>query len=306
MKLHIHPEVEKAMRTGRPVLALESTLITHGLPKPENAEVGRWLEQAARDLGAIPATIALMKGVPTIGLDTASLNQLAAMESPRKCSLRDLPIAMARREYGGTTVASTMFLAHAAGIEVFSTGGIGGVHRGHSFDVSNDLTALGSIPITVVCAGAKSILDLPLTLEVLETHGVTIVGFQTNEFPAFYTRTSGLPVDVRCESPEEIAGIIRQRDAAGLKQAVLVVNPVPEPDAMPAEDAERAISRALQEAEQGGISGKAVTPFLLQRVSELTDARSKKANLSLLHNNVQLGARISAALRAMPSRSVSS
>jgi len=303
MKLHIHPEVDDALRQKKPVLALESTLITHGLPKPENAEVGRWLEQAARESGATPATIALMKGVPYIGLDATELDLLAGLDAPRKCSLRDLPIAMARSEYGGTTVASTMFLARAAGIEVFSTGGIGGVHRGHPFDVSADLTALGSIPITVVCAGAKSILDLPLTLEVLETQGVTIVGYQTDEFPAFYTRASGLPVDVRCESPEEIAKIIRQRDAAGLKSAVLVVNPVPEADAMPAAEAEQAIQRALQEAEQAGVSGKKVTPFLLQRVSELTNALSKKANLSLLHNNVQLGAKISAALRKTPSSS---
>jgi pseudouridine-5'-phosphate glycosidase len=292
MKLRIRQDIQAALRDRHSVVALESTLITHGLPHPENARVGYWLEAEAAAAGAVPATIALWKGQAVVGLGDGELDELASLPSPRKCSLRDLPIAMARGETGGTTVAATMYLARAAGISVFATGGIGGVHRGHPFDVSADLTALGSIPMTVVCAGAKAILDLPLTLEVLETQGVTIVGYRTSEFPAFYGRRSGLPVDVSCDTPDEIAAIIRQRDEAGLRQAILVVNPVPEADALPDDEAEAAIRQALAEAEAAGVSGKAVTPFLLARVSALTETRSMKANLSLLQNNVRLAAAI--------------
>lgn len=296
MELVFSREAARAREIGAPILALESTLITHGLPRPDNALAGRRLEAVAREAGVTPATIALLGGNAQIGLTDELLDFLAGLESARKCSLRDLPVAMARRESGGTTVAATMQLAHAAGIKVFSTGGIGGVHRGHPFDVSADLTALGTIPITVVCAGAKAILDLPLTLEVLETQGVTVVGYQTGEFPAFYSRTSGLPVDVRCDTPAEIAAIVRARDAAGLRSAILVVNPVPEADAMPADVAGRAIDQALAEADAQGVSGKAVTPFLLAKVSALTEARSMKANLALLENNVRLGAAIAVEL----------
>ncbi len=296
MKFTLHPEVEKALSEGRPVVALESTLITHGLPRPENVRVGRLLEQTVREAGAIPATIAIIDGIPHVGINDATLERLAASTSARKCSMRDLPIALARGENGGTTVATTMFIAFAAGIKVFATGGIGGVHRGHPFDVSNDLHALGAIPIAVVCAGAKSILDLPLTLEVLETQGVPVVGFQTDTFPAFYTRSSGLPIDTRCETADDIAAIIRQRDALGLKQAVLVANPVPDADALPQAMADAAIEQALAEADAQGVKGKAVTPFLLARVSELTEAKSKSANLALLVNNARLGAAIAKAL----------
>jgi len=296
MNLSIMAEVRTALKNHNPVVALESTLITHGLPKPENARVGKWLEKICRENEAVPATIAILDGMPHVGIDDSALQRLADMSSPRKCSLRDLPIAMARGECGGTTVAATMFLAHQAGIRVFATGGIGGVHRGHPFDVSNDLTALGSIPMVVVCAGAKAILDLPLTLEVLETNGVTVVGFQTDELPAFYYRKTGYPVDIRCDRAEEIADIAKSRDAAGLKQAILVVNPIPIEDAMDADEAEKAINTALNEAETAGISGKKVTPFLLEKVSALTDARSMKANLSLLANNVRLSAAIARSL----------
>jgi len=299
MNLTIMDEVRAALKNNQPVVALESTLITHGLPQPENARVGKWLENVCRESGAIPATMAILDGMAHVGIDDASLKRLATMTSPRKCSLRDIPIAMARGESGGTTVAATMFLAHQAGIRVFATGGIGGVHRGHPFDVSNDLTALGSIPMVVVCAGAKAILDLPLTLEVLETNGVTVVGYQTDELPAFYYQKTGYPVDVRCDCAEEIAKIAMSRDEAGLKQAILVVNPVPAADAMNADDAEKAIYTALKEAEAAGISGKKVTPFLLDKVSALTDARSMKANLSLLSNNVRLAAAISCSLSSL-------
>jgi pseudouridine-5'-phosphate glycosidase len=296
MKYYIDPDVEAALSEGKPVVALESTLITHGLPRPENARVGRLLEQVAREAGAIPATIALVKGRVCVGLSSEQLDELAARTDVRKCSMRDLPIAMARGENGGTTVASTMFIAHAAGIQVFATGGIGGVHRGHPFDVSNDLHALGTIPVTVVCAGAKSILDLPLTLEVLETRGVPVLGYQTDTFPAFYTRSSGLPIDVRCESAAELAAIIRHRTNLGMTQGILVANPVPDADSLPGDIAETAIIQALDEAEKQGVSGKAVTPFLLARVSELTESLSKSANLALLANNVRLGAAIARAL----------
>lgn len=285
-------EVGRARLAGDPILALESTLITHGLPRPDNALAGRRLEHIAREAGVAPATIAIMEGVPHVGLADEELEALAGLSDVRKCSLRDLPVVMARRESGGTTVAATMHLAHAARVPVFSTGGIGGVHRGHPFDVSADLTALGSIPMTVVCAGAKAILDLPLTLEVLETQGVTVVGYQTDEFPAFYYRQSGLPVDVCCDTPGDIAQIIHARDAAKLRSAILVVHPVPESEAMPRDEAEEAIARALAEADQAGVSGKAVTPFLLAKVSALTSARSMHANLALLENNVRLGAAI--------------
>lgn len=296
MKLIYHPDVEHALKAGRPVVALESTLITHGLPRPDNARVGRLLEQTVREAGAVPATIAILDGVPHIGLDGEQLDRLAGTDGVRKCSQRDLPIALARGEHGGTTVATTMYFARAAGIAVFATGGIGGVHRGHPFDVSNDLEALGTIPVAVVCAGAKSILDLPLTLEVLETRGVPVVGFRTDTFPAFYTRSSGLPIDARCETAVEIAAIIRQRNQLGLTQAVLVANPVPEAEALPASLAEAAIAQALADAEAQGIKGKAVTPFLLARVSALTEAKSKSANLALLVNNARLGAQIAKAL----------
>ncbi len=298
MKYDIHPEVEVALREGKPVVALESTLITHGLPRPENARVGRLLEQTARDAGAVPATIAVINGRICVGLTAVQLDELAARQDVRKCSMRDLPIAMARGESGGTTVAATMLIACTAGIQVFATGGIGGVHRGHPFDVSNDLEALGTIPIAVVCAGAKSILDLPLTLEVLESHGVPVLGYQTDTFPAFYTRSSGLPIDARCETAADIAAVIRQRNDLGMKQGILVANPIPCEDALSEDVAESAIRTALDEAENQGISGKAVTPFLLARVSELTEARSKTANLALLINNVRVAASIAAELHS--------
>jgi pseudouridine-5'-phosphate glycosidase len=296
MNLNILPEVAEALAGGRAVVALESTLITHGLPRPENARVARRLEQVVREAGAVPATIAVLDGVPCIGLAAAALDRLAACTGARKCSLRDLPVALAGREIGGTTVAATMFFARAAGIPVFATGGIGGVHRGHPFDVSNDLEALGTIPVAVVCAGAKSILDLPLTLEILETRGVAVIGYQTDSFPAFYTRDSGLPVDARCDRAEDIAAIIRHRDALHLPQAVLVTQPVPEADELSRAVADAAITEALAEAEAQGLQGKAITPFLLARVSALTGEKSKRANLALLENNARLGAEIAVAL----------
>jgi pseudouridine-5'-phosphate glycosidase len=292
----VHPDVQSALDAGRPVVALESTLITHGLPRPQNLEVALALETAVREAGAVPATIALLAGEISVGLTGEQLRYLAEAEGVRKCSRRDLPIAVGLGQDGATTVAGTMLVAHMAGIRVFATGGIGGVHRGHPFDVSADLTELGRTPVVVVCAGAKAILDLPLTLEVLETRGVPVIGYGTDQFPAFYTRSSGLPVDVRCDTPQAVAAIARARDALGLPGGMLVAVPVPAEAELPAADAERAIARALAEAEARGIQGKAVTPFLLDRVSELTGAASLRANVALLLNNARVASLIAAAL----------
>lgn len=292
MNLHFNAEVKGAREAGRPIVALESTLITHGLPQPVNLETARHLEHIVREAGATPATIALLHGEIHVGLEPLQLEELARATGVRKCSRRDLPIAIARRENGATTVAATMLIAHAAGIRVFATGGIGGVHRGHPFDVSADLEELGRTPITVVCAGAKAILDLPLTLEALETRGVCVVGYGTDTFPAFYSRSSGLPVDVRCDSAEDVAALVQARDSLKLSAGILVGAPIPREHEVPAKEAEVAISDALRAAEKAGVRGKEVTPFLLARVSALTENRSQAANLALLENNTRIATAI--------------
>ncbi len=296
----LSPEVASALREGRPVVALESTLITHGLPYPTNVETALAMEAAIRAEDAVPATIAVLKGQIRVGLDAATIEHLAGLsqQNVRKCSRRDLPIAVGLGTDGATTVAGTMIVAHMAGIDVFSTGGIGGVHRGHPFDVSADLIELGRTPITVVCSGAKSILDLPLTLEVLETQGVPVIGFQTDSLPAFYTRSSGLPVDVRVETPEAVAIIVEARRNLELAQGILVTVPVPEADALEDDEAEAAIAEATRRAEAAGVTGKDVTPFVLGQVLELTGGRSRQANVALLINNARVGAQIAAALSA--------
>jgi pseudouridine-5'-phosphate glycosidase len=294
--LIFHPEVQAALEAGRPVVALESTLITHGLPRPKNQEVARALEATVRETGAIPATIAILGGQITVGLTQEQLSYLSLAPNVRKCSRRDLPIVVGRGEDGATTVAGTMMVAQMAGIQVFATGGIGGVHRNLPFDVSADLLELGRTRVTVVCSGAKAILDLPLTLEVLETQGVPLVGYRTEEFPAFYTRSSSLPVDVRCDTPEEVAALVRARDKLGLQVGTLVTVPIPSEQELPAAEAEDAIGRAITEAEAQGITGKEVTPFLLARVSELTGEASLRANVSLLLNNARVASAIAVAL----------
>lgn len=300
MKEHIQlsEEVAAALRGGRPVVALESTVITHGLPWPANAETALAMEAAVREGGAVPATIAVLAGRITVGLSRAQIEQLAQRPagSVRKCSRRDLPIAVARGEDAATTVAGTMIVAHAAGIDVFATGGIGGVHRGAPCDVSADLLELGRTPVAVVCAGAKSILDLPLTMEVLETQGVPVVGLGTDTLPAFYTRSSGLPVDVRVETTREAAAIVAAGQRLGAQHGVLITVPVPAEDELPGERAEAAIAQATAEAEAQGIHGKRVTPFLLKRVAELTGGASRQANTSLLVNNARTAARMAAEL----------
>lgn len=278
------------------MVALESTLITHGLPRPKNLEVARAMEATIRESGAVPATVAILSGQITVGLTDDQLAYLAESDNVRKCSRRDLPIVLGRGGDGATTVAGTMMVAHRAGIQIFATGGIGGVHRGHPFDVSADLLELGRTPVTVVCAGAKAILDLPLTLEILETQGVPVLGYGTEEFPAFYTRSSGLPVDIRCDTPEEVAEIIRARDTLDLPGGTLVTVPIPADSELPADEAELAIASALAEAEEQGIQGKGVTPFLLARVSELTGQASLRANVALLLNNACVASAIAVAL----------
>ena len=302
--LHVSPEVADALRAGRAVVALESTLITHGLPHPENVETALAMEAAVRASGAVPATIAVLGGKITVGLSLADIERLASKPagSVRKCSRRDLPIAIARGEDGATTVAGTMIVAHLAGIRVFATGGIGGVHRGAPFDVSADLLELGRTPVAVVCSGAKSILDLPLTLEVLETQGVPVIGLGTDTLPAFYARSSGLPIDVRVESPAEAAQIIAAAQRLGAEHGLLVTVPVPEKDALPPEEIEAAIRHATDEALAKKIHGKAVTPFVLARVAELTGGASRRANIALLINNARVAGQIAVALTDIDGR----
>ena len=305
--LKIAPAVQAALDEGRAVVALESTLITHGLPYPANVETALAMEAAVRDAGATPATIAILKGQITVGLTSHEVEMLGQATNVRKCSRRDLPLAVGLGEDGATTVAGTMIVAHMAGIRVFATGGIGGVHRGHPFDVSADLIELGRTPVAVVCSGAKSILDLPLTLEVLETQGVPVVGIGTETLPAFYSRSSGLPIDARVETPEQAAAIIDAADRLGAKHGILFTVPVPEQHELPQISAEAAIQQATEEAEAQRIQGKALTPYVLARVAELTGGESRSANTTLLINNARVAGKIARALtsadRPAPTRS---
>jgi pseudouridine-5'-phosphate glycosidase len=294
--LHIAARVKQAIATNAPVVALESALITHGFAPPANLDIASRMEAVMRAEGALPATVAVLDGDARVGLSDAELGALACDRAARKVSLRDLPLVTSQGANGGTTVAATMYLAHRAGIRVFATGGIGGVHRRHPEDVSADLVALASIPIVVVCAGAKAILDLPRTLEYLETHGVPVIGYGTDEFPAFYSRRSGLGVDARVETPEEVAQVARARTELGLSTALLVCVPVPEADELPSAEAKVAIARAVEEAEAADVSGKEVTPFLLARLVELTGGRARHANEALLLNNARVAARIARAM----------
>jgi len=296
--LRIAPRVAQAIASGEPVVALESALVTHGFAHPANLQIARRMEDTVREAGALPATVAVLDGEPRVGLCDEELASLASERAARKVSLRDLPLVRAQASSGGTTVAATMYLAHRAGVAVFATGGIGGIHRGHPEDVSADLPALSSIPIVVVCAGAKAILDLPRTLEYLETHGVPVIGYGTGEFPAFYSRRSGLKVDARVDSPGEVAQMVRARSEMGLSVALLVCVPVPEADALSVGEAEAAIARAVSEADEANVSGKALTPYLLARLVEVTGGRARRANESLLLNNARVAARIARALCA--------
>lgn len=296
-ELALSPAVEAALLEGRPLVALESTIITHGMPFPHNLETALAVEAAVTKAGATPATIAIIHGRIRVGLLANELEALASGEEPVKASRRDLAAVIARRETAGTTVAATMLIADKAKIPVFATGGIGGVHRGAetTFDVSADLDEFARTPVAVVASGAKSILDLAKTLEVLETKGVPVVGYRTDRFPAFFTRSSSEPLAISCETPEEVASIIRLQRELGLG-GVLVANPIPEKDSLPEAEIEAAIAEALGEAEAYGITGKAVTPFLLDRLAKATGGRSLKANTALVKSNAHLAAEIAVAL----------
>ena len=293
--LHVHPEVAGALASGRPVVALESTVITHGLPEPINLELARRLEAEVRSAGAVPATVAVIDGRVCLGVTTDELERLALSRSLVKISRRDLGAAAAQGATGGTTVAATMIVAHAAGVRVFATGGIGGVHRGSSGDISADLPELARTPVVVVCAGAKAILDLPRTLEWLETAGVPVLGWGTDEFPAFFTRGSGLPVSARINNATEAVALVRGQWGMGLESGVLVCVPCPEEVSVPAEKVELVLRAALQQAEAEGVRGKQVTPYLLSRLADLSGGGTLRANLALLRNNARVAAEIARA-----------
>jgi pseudouridine-5'-phosphate glycosidase len=298
----IHTEIYAALKAGNPVVALESTVISHGLPYPENLQLAQDMEATIRSGSAHPATIALIDGTVHIGLEPEGLSRLAQGVSLRKISVRDFGPAIAQKASGGTTVAGTLIAAEQVGIKIFATGGIGGVHRDAPFDISTDLGQLSKSKVVVVCAGAKSILDLPATLEQLETLGVPVLGYQTDQFPAFYSRESGLPVSAKVESAEETAQVARAHWELG-GGGLLVVVPIPKEDAIPFKDMETHISSALAEAEHQQIRGQAVTPFLLKRVSELSGGDSLQANLSLLKNNAKMAAQIAQFLYAPKGKS---
>ena len=281
-------------------VALESTVISHGLPYPQNLELARDMEAIVRRAGAEPRTVGIIGGELVAGLNAAQIEHLATADGVRKVSRRDLPVVVARKLDGATTVATTMWIAHRFGVQVFATGGIGGVHRttdgSAGVDISADLQELAQTPVIVVCAGAKAILDLPATLEYLETFGVTVVGFGTDAFPAFYSRSSGLPVDVRCDDAGEVAAIWRAKQALGLPGGLLVTVPVPQAEEIPAAEIEPTIAQAVGEAAARGLRSAEVTPFLLTRIAELSGARSLRANLALLKNNARVAAEIAVAL----------
>lgn len=298
--LHLSDQVQQALQVGQAIVALESTVIAHGLPYPTNLETARRMEEIIREHDAVPATIAVLEGKIRVGLTDAELEHLATAKGIRKTSRRDLPVVVAQYEDGATTVAATATIAAWAGIEVFATGGIGGVHRDPPFDISNDLPTLASTPVAVVCSGAKAILDLRATVEWLETAGVPVIGYDTDELPAFYTRESGLPVDVCVESAHEAASIIRAGREMGLAGGTLVVVPVPVDDEMAPKRLQKAIDSALAEASARGIEGSASTPFLLRWIARETGGASLKANVSLLENNAKVAAQIAVALRDTP------
>ena len=295
--MRVHPEVADALAGGRPVVALESTIIAHGLPRPDNLRIAREIEDAVRSHGAVPATIAVIGGEVTVGLDDPALVALTSADDVAKCGVRDLAPAVAARVHGATTVAATSHLASLAGIRVFATGGLGGVHRGarDSFDESADLSTLAHVGICVVCAGVKSILDIPATLERLETLNVTVLGYRTGTFPAFYLNDSGLPVTWRVETPAQAAAVLREREALDVPGAVVVANPLPEDEQVDPELHDRVLREGLEAAAAEGVAGRDVTPFLLERFHSHTGGESLRANVRLVLRNAALAAEISAA-----------
>ena len=294
--LNISPEVAHAISERRPVVALESTVIAHGLPRPQNLETAHQLQEAVRESGAVPATIAIIGGKLTVGLCDDELALLAEKSDIRKISTRDIPVAVAQEWDGATTVASTTWIAHRAGIKVFATGGIGGVHRGSLPDVSADLPELARTPIVVVCSGAKIVLDLPATREWLETHAVTVVGYECDELPAFYSRASGLRVDVRADDALTVAKIFSAQQRLGIESALLLGVPVPAKFEVPAEELEVVLTTALEDAEWKGITGPELTPFLLRQMAERSGGATLRANVALLENNARVAAAIASAI----------
>lgn len=300
--LEISPEVQKALDEGRPVVALESTIISHGMPHPQNVETALNVEKIIRDNGAVPATTAIIGGKLRVGLSKDEIDYIGKKGlKVTKASRRDIPVLVARGEDGATTVAATMILANLAGVSVFATGGIGGVHRGAetTMDISADLEELASTPVMVICAGAKSILDLGLTLEYLETHGVSVLGYQTEELPAFFTRKSGFKVDYRMDTPKELAAAFKAKNDLGLRGGMVVANPIPEEYAMDADYISKSIAEAIDEANAKGIKGKDTTPFLLDKLEKITGGSSLKANIQLVYNNAKVATQIACELSRM-------
>lgn len=298
MSIRVSPEVEAALLEKRPVIALESTIISHGMPYPQNVETAFKVEQIVREHGAVPATVGIVDGVGVVGLSKEEIEEMGRRgQSIPKVSRRDLPVVMAEKSWGATTVATTMILAAKAGVEFFVTGGIGGVHRGaqETFDISADLEELGRTNVTVICAGAKAILDLKLTLEVLETKGVPVLGYQTEELPAFYTRTSGLKVDYAIKDAEDAARIVKAKRDLGLDGGILITNPIPEEYSMDPSIINKAIEEAIAEMDEKGIHGKECTPFLLAKIAEITGGNSLDSNIRLVFNNAAVGSEIAKA-----------
>ena len=299
--MKINPEIIKALKENKPVVALESTIISHGMPYPKNVETALKVEATIRENGAIPATIGIIEGEPIVGMTPEEIEEFGKRKGILKASRLDLPVIYAKKLWAATTVAATMIIAAQAGIEVFVTGGIGGVHRGASetMDISSDLQELAKTNVTVICAGAKAILDLPLTMEYLETMGVPVLGYQTEELPAFYTRESGLKVNYRVDSPKEIAEIMYQKKLNNMQGGILVTNPIPKEYAMDKKVIDDAIEKALSMANKQGIKGKAVTPFLLKTIVELTGGDSLESNIELVLNNAVLGSKIAKEYKAL-------
>ena len=298
MNIRTNEEVRLALEEGRPVVALESTIISHGMPYPRNVETALNVERIIRENGAVPATVGIIDGVGVVGMTEDEIEEFGKRGGSAKVSRRDLPIIVAKKAWGATTVATTMILANMAGVEIFVTGGIGGVHRGatETMDISADLQELAHTNVSVICAGAKAILDIPLTLEYLETFGVPVLGYQTDDFPAFYTRSSGVKVEYRADSPLEVAEIIKAKREMKLDGGVLIGNPIPEEDSLDPQIMNAAIDKALACAKKDGIKGKEVTPYLLAKVKDITNDSSLDSNIKLVYNNARLGAQIACEL----------
>lgn len=291
--------VRQARALALPIVALESTVITHGLPQGENLKLAKGMEATVEENGATPATIAVIDGNIRLGLEADELDALAVHPNPRKISTRDFGVSLAQGLTGGTTVAATAYIAQKSGLRVFATGGIGGVHRQAPFDVSADLSQLAKTPILVVCAGMKSILDLPATMEYLETQGVPVIGYQTDELPAFYSRLSGIRLNQRADSPQDVARIAYAHWALGFRQGIILTVPVPEKDAIPHEEMESWINAALEQAQSEGVHGNAVTPYLLDKVSQLSEGRSMQSNIALLLNNAAVASQVALELQGL-------